>query len=152
MTDFTDIYHKHYKSVFRLAHKFLHCKENAADISQEVFVSLHHCMKANKEINNLNAWLYKVTSNQCMTFYKRRKNTLQITENANNVVEEKEQNTGVFEAMKRMKDQDKILLTLYSEDFSYKEIAEITGIKFSSVGKTLARALKKLQNEIETKK
>jgi DNA-directed RNA polymerase specialized sigma24 family protein len=44
------------------------------------------------------------------------------------------------------------LLTLYSEDFSYKEIAEITGIKFSSVGKTLARALKKLQNEIETKK
>jgi len=137
--------------VFRLAYKFLNNKENAADISQEVFISLYNQLKQKKEIHNINSWLYKVTTNQCMSFFKKNKIfTGKLLDEEINFENQNENNTGIFEAVKKMKPQDKILLTLYSEDFSYKEMAKITGIKFSSIGKTLSRALNKLKNEIES--
>lgn len=138
--------------VFRLAYKLLNNKENAADISQEVFISLYHQFKQKKEIHNISSWLYKVTSNQCMSFYNKNKIiTGKLNDEEISVETQKEKNSEISEAVKKMKPQDNILLTLYSEDFSYKEMAEITGIKFSSVGKTLSRALNKLKNEIESK-
>ncbi len=138
--------------VFRLAYKLLNNKENAADISQEVFISLYHQFKQKKEIHNISSWLYKVTSNQCMSFYNKNKIiTGKLNDEEISVETQKEKNSEISEAVKKMKPRDNILLTLYSEDFSYKEMAEITGIKFSSVGKTLSRALNKLKNEIESK-
>ncbi len=153
MIVFTKIYQQNYKMVFRLAYKFLNNKENAADISQEVFISLYHQLKQKKEIHNISSWLYKVTSNQCMSFYNKNKIiTGKLNDEEISVETQKEKNPEISEAVKKMKPQDNILLTLYSEDFSYKEMAEITGIKFSSIGKTLSRALNKLKNEIESEK
>lgn len=153
MIAFTDIYNQHYKAVFRLAYKFLNNRENAADISQEVFMSLHCQLEQKKEILNIRSWLYKVTSNQCMSFYKKNKIiNEQLNDEVIRVEIQKEKNPDINEAIKKMKPQDKILLTLYSEGFSYKKMAEITGIKFSSIGKTLSRALNKLKNEIESQK
>jgi len=152
MIVFNKIYQQNYKMVFRLAYKLLNNKENAADISQEVFISLYHQFKQKKEIHNISSWLYKVTSNQCMSFYNKNKIiTGKLNDEEISVETQKEKNSEISEAVKKMKPQDNILLTLYSEDFSYKEMAEITGIKFSSVGKTLSRALNKLKNEIESK-
>ena len=51
-------------------------------------------------------------------------------------------------ALNAMNEEDRKLLVLYSEGYSYKEIAEISGMKFSSVGKTLSRALKKMKEVI----
>ena len=153
MIVFTEIYKQHYKTVYRLAYKFLNNKENAADISQEVFLSLYNQLNKKKEIRNISSWLYKVTSNQCMSFFNNNKTiNEQLNEKKISIESQKEGNPEISEALKKMKAQDKILLTLYSEDFSYKEIAEITGIKFSSIGKTLSRALNKLKNEIELQK
>lgn len=153
MIVFTEIYKQHYKAVYRLAYKILNNKENAADISQEVFLSLYNQLNQKREIRNISSWLYKVTSNQCMSFFNKNKT---INEQLNDKELSTETQTGrnpeISKALKKMKVQDKILLTLYSEDFSYKEIAEITGIKFTSIGKTLSRALNKLKNEIELQK
>lgn len=150
---FTEIYKQHYKSVFRLAYKILNNKDNAADISQEVFLSLYNQLNKNKEIRNISSWLYKVTSNQCMSFFNKNKTiNKQLNDNDLKYETQNEGNPEILKALNKMKTQDKILLILYSEDFSYKEIAEITGIKFSSIGKTLSRTLNKLKNEIELQK
>jgi len=45
----------------------------------------------------------------------------------------------------QMKEKERIILILYSEGLSYKEIAEASGIPLSSVGTTLVRALFKLK-------
>lgn len=50
----------------------------------------------------------------------------------------------------KLDDKDQSLVVLYSEGYSYKEIAEITGINFNSVGKTLSRILEKLRRGYET--
>ena len=46
--------------------------------------------------------------------------------------------------------KDQSLVVLYSEGYSYKEIAEITSMNFNSVGKTLSRILEKLRRDYET--
>jgi len=150
LNNFKDTYNTYYKLVYRLAFKFLGNHDNAADITQDVFLHLYSQLKLKREIHNTKAWLYKVTSNLCMTFLKKTKRITRqefekpAAEEVNN-----EKNIEVVEALKKMNKRDRILLTLYSEDISYKEMAEITGIKFTSIGKTLSRALKKLKHEME---
>jgi RNA polymerase sigma-70 factor (ECF subfamily) len=124
--------------------------DNAADITQDVFLHLYNQLKLKREIYNIKAWLYKVTSNLCMTFLNKNKRiTKQDYEKPAAYEADNEKNIEVVEALKKMNKRDRILLTLYSEDISYKKMAEITGIKFTSIGKTLSRALKKLKHEME---
>jgi DNA-directed RNA polymerase specialized sigma24 family protein len=54
--------------------------------------------------------------------------------------------------MQRLKMKERMLLTLYSENFSYKEISEISGVKMTSVGKSIARGLEKLRIILENEK
>jgi len=49
------------------------------------------------------------------------------------------------QAIAELKPLEIKLIMLYSEGYSYKEIAQIAEINFSSVGKTLSRTLKKLK-------
>jgi RNA polymerase sigma-70 factor (ECF subfamily) len=124
--------------------------DNASDITQDVFLHLFSQLKLKGEVINIKAWLYKVTSNLCMTFINKTKRiTKQEYEKPDNNEVDKGKNIEVVEALKKMNKRDRILLTLYSEDISYKKMAEITGIKFTSIGKTLSRALKKLKHEME---
>ena len=55
-------------------------------------------------------------------------------------------------AVSKLNSQEKILATVYSEGLSYKEIAEVTGIKFSSIGKMLSRTLKKMEKELKNQR
>jgi RNA polymerase sigma-70 factor (ECF subfamily) len=50
----------------------------------------------------------------------------------------------IQQALSQLSPQDRQLAVLYSEGFSYKEISDIMGIRFSSVGKTLSRVINKL--------
>jgi len=51
--------------------------------------------------------------------------------------------------MEKLKPQERFLVILYSEGLSYKEMAEVTEMKYSSVGKTLSRTLKKIEKELK---
>jgi len=149
LDSFNDLYNMYYKSVYRLAFRFLNDFENASDISQDVFIHLYNCIIQKKEIRNEKAWLYKVTSNLCLAFIKKNKRINSIKTEATEVQTESDINTEILEALQKLKEKDRMLLTLYNEGLTYKELAEITGIKFTSISKTLSRALKKLKDEIE---
>ncbi len=52
-------------------------------------------------------------------------------------------------ALKKLSVRDQVLLQLYRDGLSYKEIAEISKIKMASVGKMLSRAISKCAIQIE---
>lgn len=52
-------------------------------------------------------------------------------------------------ALNKLKPHEKILAVLYSEGMSYREMSEISGIKFTSIGKTLSRIIVKLGDELK---
>jgi len=57
----------------------------------------------------------------------------------------------INDALSKLKSKNKLLVLLYSEGLSYKEMSELTDIKLSSIGKTLSRTLSTLKNELKDK-
>lgn len=153
MKHFNDLYKEHYKSVFRLAFRFVKNHESAADIAQDVFVYLYKNHVKNAKIENEKAWLFKVTSNLCLAYLRKSKKKAELNkEIQNETLEENQSSSEVLFALQNLKEPDRVLLTLYNEGLSYKELSEATGIKFTSVGKTLSRAIKRLKDEVERRK
>lgn len=71
---FEEIYEEYKTLVFNLSLHYLQQKEEAEDISQEVFVKVHqhyHTYDANTA--SLKTWIYRITVNQCLDFIKSKK-------------------------------------------------------------------------------
>jgi RNA polymerase sigma-70 factor (ECF subfamily) len=151
---FEDIYAENYAKLNRLAIRMVDDKENAADIVQEVFTALYEKLSGGYAVLYLNTWLYRVTINKCTDHLKRQKR-YQPLEEVKDVPSEEilpdraEKERLVQKALSRLKPTERALLVLYSEGFSYKETSDSTGIRFTSVGKTLVRSLVKMEEQLK---
>lgn len=153
LKQFNDLYNSNYKSIYRLAFRFVRNREAAADISQDVFLYLYKRLSENGKIENEKAWLYKVCSNLSLAYIRKNKRIINLNEPVNvEKIKVENPESIVFDALQKLDENDRMLLVLYNEGLSYKEIADATEIKFTSVGKTLSRTLKKLKDEIERRK
>lgn len=128
-------------------------KDIASDIVQEVFIYLYQKMEKGVYIQFPKSWLYRATVNKCIDESRRKTKFLKI-EDSN--IEEKadndnnaEKHEAIHKALSKLTAKERSLAILYSEGLNYKEMAEITGIKNTSVGKTLARTLEKLGNYLK---
>ena len=138
--------------MYRIAVKMLTDKDIASDVLQDVFIAFFEVVRNGKEILNTKSYLLRATLNKCidcsargLRYEKIQRNYYQPSEKN----EEREDDKEVIRiALNGMNEEDRKLLVLYSEGYSYREIAEISGMKFSSVGKTLSRALKKMKEVI----
>lgn len=156
MNTFENIYTGNYKKLFRVAVKLTGNKDYAHDIVQDVFESLFNKLNGNT-IDYPEAWLYKAVTNKCIDYSRQRKNLIKIEaadykEAEEQTVDSDSQALALNKALDLLKMKERTLLVLYSESLSYKEISHITGIRFSSVGKMLSRALEKLENELKKQK
>jgi RNA polymerase sigma-70 factor (ECF subfamily) len=138
----------------RVAKRMVNDSEVVSDIVQDVFIYLYEKLNNGTEILYPKSWLYRVTSNKCIDFLRKQKrfqdiNNLIISTTEDKSSELREMKAIVSNALNKLKPQEKALAVLYSEGLSYKEIAEATGIKFSSIGKKLSRTLKKLEHELK---
>jgi RNA polymerase sigma-70 factor (ECF subfamily) len=132
-------------------------RDSASDIVHDVFVNFYIKQDEGHVILYPSSWLYKVAINKCIDFLKHAKRFRSIgpvdNEKAEDPVDEKEQRIAtVHSALSMLKPRERVLMVLYSEGLSYKEIAESAGLRFSSVGKTISRTLEKLENELKKQK
>lgn len=128
--------------------------EEVHDIVQDVFIAYYHKMQNGGVVEEPGAWLYRATLNKCVDSFRKRKiRSTPITEPEALMDEARSEGLEIrallHVSIVRLKVVDRKLVTLYSEGFSYKEMAAITGIKYSSIGKMLSRALDKLKVELK---
>ncbi len=157
MKAFNQLYQQHYSTVFRVAVKMLGDADEADDIVQEVFLTLFQTMEKGTVVEYPKSWLYRMTLNKCIDKQKYNGRFLQLDSAPEEQVEEQaiekqEARLSLQQALAKLKPDERALAVMYSESLSYKEMAEATGIRFSSIGKTLSRTLKKLEAELKTKK
>ncbi|MCG6189345.1 RNA polymerase sigma factor [Maribellus maritimus] len=155
MKSFEKIYEQNYPMMYRVAVKMIGDKDAVRDIVQEVFVCLYEKGKGTDEINNYSAWLYKATYFKSIDYLKANKRfskleTIEDRTCQEESYEQKEVKKMIQNALNKLDPKNRFLVVLYSEGLSYKEMAEITEINFASVGKTLSRALKKMEKELKT--
>lgn len=155
MEQFNDIYKQHYTSIYRLVSKFRVNSHEAEDIVQDVFVKLYLQFNSGNQVQYPKTWLYKVAVNVCINTVNRRKETEALesishleygmSNSLESDIDQNEQEEIIRNALMRLKEQERLVVILYSEGLSYKEIAEVSGVKFTSISQNLSRALEKLR-------
>lgn len=137
--------------MYRLAVKIVRDENVVSDIIQEIFTSYYEKTQRGISISQCQNWLLRATINKCIDHLKREKRFTDITsleyleEEADDFLHLKQQRIVLQKALSLLNTKEMKLAVLYSEGFSYKEMAELIGVNYVSVGKMLARTLKKLK-------
>jgi len=139
--------------MFRVARKMVYDADVVSDIVQEVFIYFFDKLNRGDKVRYPKSWLYRATYNKCVDYWREKKRFENIDLIEVNVIEEDDNNSAAKAALNqvldKLKPDERFLVVLYSEGLSYKEMAEVTEIKFTSVGKTLSRILKKIEIELK---
>lgn len=135
---YEELYKKYYKLVYNIAFSILKNKENAEDISQNVFIKIGN-LKKEKLPNSYEAsWLYTVTKNECISLFRKTKETLTIEDIKNeNLEEEIEgiiQKNSYEKLMENLEKIEKQIIFLKVEaGYSFKEIARLLKMPIGTV-------------------
>lgn len=64
---------KYQANVFRTALGFVHCKADAEDLTQEIFICAYRSLDRFREEAAFSTWLYRITLNVCCSYVKKNK-------------------------------------------------------------------------------
>jgi len=153
---------KHKNLVYSIALKILNNREDAEEIAQDCFVKVFHALKTFEKKSKFSTWLYRIAYNAAIS--RTRKKRLELVPMDDYVVHNyteddisqgfdefnpEERKEMVNRAMKKLKDDENLLITLfYQGDNSIEDISNITGLSMSNVKVRLHRIRKKLHGEL----
>ncbi len=144
MKAFSEIYQSNYTTLYRTAQKMMGNGYDVKDIVQEVFLDFFEKTNRGVHLKYPGSWLYRVTLNKCMDVLRKDNKYVDAEPSTDiadqsNTLEVRETKALMAGCLSELKPHERALCVLYSEGLSYKEMAEITGIPFASVGKKLSR-------------
>ena len=69
---FENLVKRYYRAVFGLAFKYCRIKEDAEDITQEVFIILARKLSSFRQRSSFKTWLFRITINAATDFLRKR--------------------------------------------------------------------------------
>jgi len=128
----------------------------AQEITQEAFLRLYVALDRGESIENQKAWLFRVAHNLALNLRVKESKVGRWTPdlddrlvdpraNPEQAFLERERLQRLHRAVERLSEQQRQCLHLRAAGFRYREIAEIIGIKTSTVSEFLKRAIEKLR-------
>lgn len=154
---FGKLYDIHLPKIYRFVFLKVGRKQDAEDISQQVFVSAWQNMST-YEFKGFpfSSWLYRIAGNAVIDYYRTAKPAISIDQVpeeffSENSGEETKVDTAISirlirTALTKLEhDQQSVILMKFVEDFSNKEIAEALGKTEGAVRVIQHRALKQLK-------
>ena len=147
--EFEKTYRDYYPKLFRIAAKMLQDSDDAKDVVQDVFTTYYFAMNNEKVIRDTKNWLVRSTINKGIDYKRKTARTVTmekpICETGEQTLDEA---SDILNAITHLNEKEQTLVVLYSEGYSYKEIAEMTGRNLPSIGKTLSRIMEKIKKHL----
>jgi len=155
------------KRIYNFAYRMLGDKEDAMDITQEVFIKAYKSVNAFKGNSSFSTWLFKIAKNVCIDYLRKngkvrifsldktikmdggeiKKETPDTSNLPEEIVKRKEIQHVVHQAIARLPEKYKEAIILRDlQDFSYKEIADILNCNIGTVKSRISRGRKELKN------
>lgn len=153
--------------LYALAYKMLGNHDDAMDALQEILYQVNRSLQSFKEKSSLYTWVYRLGSNVCFNFRKKRNQTVnqlewdeslyysmmlpieQPNEDPDRMCEVKYKQYLVQQAILKLPENQRILLVLHDiEGISSSEIAQILNININAVKSRLHRGRVALRNII----
>jgi RNA polymerase sigma-70 factor (ECF subfamily) len=158
---FSAIVSKYQNMVFTIVLKIVENREDAEDITQEIFIKVFKSIQQFREDAEFSTWLYRIAYNTTLSELRKRKlfftsiDDSLITINESFTEENNEEETEIKlqyldKAMKKLPPDEIFLLTLhYMDGRSVEDISKISNLTVSNVKVKLHRIRKKLAVEIQ---
>lgn len=158
---FGQVYDSYVDKIYRFVYFKVSHKDDAQDITSEVFLKTWQYINENEKIKNLNALIYRIARNSVIDYYRKRAQSSLMTD------DETEMATIIGDSAEKMQDDidvsldladlEKLLLRLkdeyrevillrYVEEYSIKEISEIIGKSPGATKVLMHRAVKKIRS------
>jgi RNA polymerase sigma factor (sigma-70 family) len=153
--DFLKTINDYQKIISKVCRLYRDNEQDQEDLFQEIVYQLWKSYPGFKGESKISSWIYRIALNTAIVVYRKQRLTIKYyeeipehlhphSEKINSDNEEK-----LFNALRKLSDVDKSITSLYLDDFSYREISEITGISESNVGVRLNRIKNKLKQLIK---
>jgi RNA polymerase sigma-70 factor (family 1) len=157
---FSDIFRQHEHRLFILALRLTKSEQTASDIIQEVFLKLWEQREKMAGINNMEAWLYRLTENKIIDFLRkaaadnRLKEKIwaglqQIMNETESHIAAKEYNQIIQKAINELPPQRRLIYQLNKEEgLDYQQIADELKISRHTVKNQLFTAVQSVRRFI----
>jgi RNA polymerase sigma factor (sigma-70 family) len=161
---FAQLVQRYQQYVFTLVLRFTDSREDAEEISQDVFVKAYRSLADFRGESKFSTWLYTVVRTSSITFLRKKKldttsldneRTLLQLENREsgfnaNTMEQKSRHAMVNAAIRLLSPDDGQIITLfYKGEQSLEEIGRIMGLEPNTVKVRLHRARIRLREKME---
>lgn len=161
---FAQLVQRYQQYVFTLVLRFTDSREDAEEISQDVFVKAYRSLADFRGESKFSTWLYTVVRTSSITFLRKKKldttsldneRTFLQLENREsgfnaNTMEQKSRHAMVNAAIRLLSPDDGQIITLfYKGEQSLEEIGRIMGMEPNTVKVRLHRARNRLREKME---
>lgn len=165
-----ELYSHFNKKVFNTALGFLQNAEDAAEVTQDVFVKIFQSASQFERKSSVNTWVYRIAVNQSLDRLSHRKrqkrygfmvrlfkkDSLDIQvelphfDHPGVLFENKENARTLFAAIETLPEQQKTAFVLsFVEDLKRQEVADVMELSLKAVESLLQRAKANLRNQLE---
>jgi RNA polymerase sigma-70 factor (ECF subfamily) len=150
----TGLFDRHAAGLYRLALAMLREPDQAQDVVQDTFVRLITHVEAGGPLANPRGWLYTVAAHACRDRQRGLRRWLPWIpaldrRPAPQATDEIDGRAAVLRGIRALAPRDRLLVALRAQGLSYQDIAQAAGIRPASVGRLLARALDRLEKELD---
>ncbi|MEL6987146.1 MAG: RNA polymerase sigma factor [Bacteroidota bacterium] len=158
---FKEIYQLYADKVFNTAISYAQNKEDAEEITQEVFINIFKSAGKFKGKSKVSTWIYKITVNTSINFLNKRKRKAFMRSgelpgdspdfnHPGVLLEQKENAQTLFKVIDALPETQKTAFILsFIEDLPRQEVANIMSISLKAVESLLQRGKKNLRDNLE---
>ncbi len=151
ISSFELLFYRHYDRVYGLLFRLLGNRDEAEDITQEVFLKLYRQPLSGKKDHNVGGWLYRVATNMAYNHIRSRNrrwrrnrwllpDETDSSDDPSKQAALEEAKASVRAALSQLTRRQTQLLVLREMGMSYAELAEVCEVSPGSIGTMLARA------------
>ena len=163
MSDPKAFYDKHKTLIYNLALNYCGNKEDAEEITQDVFLAVFKKMSIFRHESKIETWIYRIAINKSLDYLKAKKRFKrnfindgisidQVSQTKFSdfnhpgvLLESKEKIQEIYSCINRLpEDYRTVIILLKIENRTYKEVSEIMKISIKAVESLFNRAKKKL--------
>ena len=166
---FEELIYRYDRNVLSLALKFVNNRDDAKDIYQEVFIRVFRSLKNFQFRSEFSTWLYRITTNVCLSFKKKQSRHLAVSINETDdnegsevhaipdsddnspehYVSSSEISAKINSALENLSQRQKMVFVLKNyEGYKIKEIAVMLDCGEGTVKKYLFDANNKLRKQL----
>lgn len=161
---FAQLVERYQNYVFTLVLRMIESREDAEEVSQDIFVKAYRSLADFRGDSKFSTWLYTIVRTSCITFLRKKKlgtvsmdneKTFIQVENQEsgfkaNLVEQKSRHAMVNKAIQMLSPDDAQIITLfYKGEQSLDEMGIVLGLEPNTVKVKLHRARHRLKEKME---